>query len=229
MLNTKKHIIVLNKIFQDIYADNDLVSQLVFKGGTCLMFFYGLDRFSTDLDFNLRGEVLNIESITNILNKNVILEEYYEKKWTYFWQANYGSDQRKIKVEINKRLFPTEQKIDYKNYYGLTVATLAPEQMFAHKLCAIGERSKNRDLYDAWFMFDKNWEIDSGIIHDRTGKTVSEYLNFLSKKIPESLDKRGILNELGEVLNSETRKIWAKNDLVNVLLRYINIRSNLVE
>ena len=67
MLNTKKHIIVLNKIFQDIYADNDLVSQLVFKGGTCLMFFYGLDRFSTDLDFNLRGEVLNIESITNIL------------------------------------------------------------------------------------------------------------------------------------------------------------------
>ncbi|MDR0645591.1 MAG: nucleotidyl transferase AbiEii/AbiGii toxin family protein [Elusimicrobiota bacterium] len=227
MLNLKKHLIILNKIFQDIYSDKELTSQLIFKGGSCLMLFYGLDRFSTDLDFNIRAKSVNVEAVEKILKKNAALEEYYEKKHTYFWQASYEYGQRKIKIEINKRLYPTPQKIAYKDYYGLTIATLAPEQMFAHKLSAIGERSKNRDLYDAWFMFEKNWDIDEGIIRDRTGKTVKEYLLELAEEIPNSLDKRGILNELGEVLYSDEQKKWAKNNLINTLIRQMKIRGDL--
>jgi len=32
-------------------------TELVFKGGTALWFFYGLNRFSNDLDFTLAGKV----------------------------------------------------------------------------------------------------------------------------------------------------------------------------
>lgn len=41
------------RILKDIYTDPDLNSLLGFKGGTALMFFYNLPRFSVDLDFNL--------------------------------------------------------------------------------------------------------------------------------------------------------------------------------
>ena len=33
-----------------------IANELVFKGGTALFFFYGLDRFSEDLDFTLTNE-----------------------------------------------------------------------------------------------------------------------------------------------------------------------------
>lgn len=36
-----------------IFRDKDLCRLLAFKGGTALMFFHNLPRFSTDLDFNL--------------------------------------------------------------------------------------------------------------------------------------------------------------------------------
>ncbi len=36
-----------------IFKDKNLCNLLAFKGGTALMFFHGLPRFSTDLDFNL--------------------------------------------------------------------------------------------------------------------------------------------------------------------------------
>ena len=41
------------QILRDIYSDLELANYLGFKGGTALMFFYGLPRFSVDLDFNL--------------------------------------------------------------------------------------------------------------------------------------------------------------------------------
>ena len=41
------------QILRDIYSDLELANYLGFKGGTALMFFHGLPRFSVDLDFNL--------------------------------------------------------------------------------------------------------------------------------------------------------------------------------
>jgi predicted nucleotidyltransferase component of viral defense system len=41
------------QILRDIYSDLELANVLGFKGGSALMFFYNLPRFSVDLDFNL--------------------------------------------------------------------------------------------------------------------------------------------------------------------------------
>ena len=53
MVDINKHKFFLVQILKDIYSDFDLANSLGFKGGTALMFFYGLPRFSVDLDFNL--------------------------------------------------------------------------------------------------------------------------------------------------------------------------------
>lgn len=52
-MNTTKHKSYLVRILKDIYEDVELGTILGFKGGTALMFFYQLPRFSVDLDFHL--------------------------------------------------------------------------------------------------------------------------------------------------------------------------------
>jgi predicted nucleotidyltransferase component of viral defense system len=182
MLNIDKHKVVLLQILREIYSDEELLAKVVFKGGTCLMLFYDLDRFSTDLDFDFRDGVRELESgrITRILKKYLAVDDYYEKHFTYFWLGSYESGLQHVKIEINKRLWP--QTIDNKDFYGLTIPTLAPDKMLAHKLCAITDRKtlQNRDLYDAHFMLTKGFSIDDEIIFLRTGQTTKEYLEKLT-------------------------------------------------
>ncbi|GHU09300.1 hypothetical protein FACS189431_7130 [Alphaproteobacteria bacterium] len=224
-LDTKLHNTKLRQIFQDIYADNELAAQVVFKGGTCLMFFYDIDRFSTDLDFDIRDGVEKVSAarITKIVNKYLTVDSDREKRFTYFWHGSYGKGFMGVKVEINKRKH--KQRIVYKDFMGLNVATLAPELMFAQKLCAITERTElqNRDLYDANFMFEQGWDIDQDVIAARQKKSVKEYLEYLTEYLDNDKIRTNILQGLGEVL-VQPRKDWAKDCLVDSLLRQIKIR-----
>ena len=52
-MDLNRHKFLMMQILKDIYSDAMLASVLGFKGGTALMFFYQLPRFSVDLDFNL--------------------------------------------------------------------------------------------------------------------------------------------------------------------------------
>ena len=53
MVDINRHKFFLVQILKDIYSDLELANILGLKGGTALMFFYDLPRFSVDLDFNL--------------------------------------------------------------------------------------------------------------------------------------------------------------------------------
>jgi len=43
----------MTQLLKDIFTDAELANCLGFKGGSALMFFHELPRFSIDLDFNL--------------------------------------------------------------------------------------------------------------------------------------------------------------------------------
>lgn len=223
MLDKNKHEVILKQILRDIFKEESLQGQLAFKGGTCLYIFYDLNRFSTDLDFNLVSENLNHEKIRDILKKYVIIEDFSSKRNTWFWLGSFEKGLQKVKIEISKREYPDEYIT--KNYFGISIPTLKPEYMFAHKLCAITDRKKlqNRDLYDAWFMFEKNWEPNEEIIKIRTEKSVFEYYKYLIDFIEQKVDRNNILDGLGEVVD-EKRKIWIKNHLIDELLFQLNIR-----
>ncbi len=53
MFNWENHKGIFIRILKDIYTDNSLGPLLGFKGGTAALLFYGLDRLSVDLDFDL--------------------------------------------------------------------------------------------------------------------------------------------------------------------------------
>jgi predicted nucleotidyltransferase component of viral defense system len=225
MLNRSLHDTHLRKILNNIFENKTLVSQLAFKGGTCLYLFYGLDRFSTDLDFNALTENLDVEEITKVIGDYGIEDSNFtDKRLTWFWLLNYAKKTMNIKLEVSKRDYPDTYEI--KEMLGVRIKRMTQDCMFAHKLCAITDRSKlaNRDLYDTLFMFNKNFPINEEIIKMRTGKSTQQYLTELIDFVEQNVDPKNILDGLGEVLTEAQKdraKVKLKPDLLFSIKNYL--------
>ncbi len=226
MLDKTNHEITLRRILRALYQHPELQTLLAFKGGTCLYFFHNLNRFSTDLDFDLLGQEINAPEITHILSNHIEITDKQDKRYTLFWRGRFAKGAQQVKIEINKRVYPNHYEIQ--DFYGLSVKTMSKDTLFAHKLCAICDRSQlqNRDIYDAHFMFQNNFPIQEEIISIRTGKTLAEYLEHLEGFLRKKFSPRGVLDGLGEVLN-EKQKAWVKAHLLEELFFEIAIKKKL--
>lgn len=225
MLDKNKHEQILKNVLRDIYTTTDLEARLAFKGGTCLYLFYGLDRFSVDLDFNLLAENFNDQLITDILTKYLTINDQVNKYFTWLWLGNYEKGKQKVKVEISKRDY--QDRYINKDFYGITIPTMSPDCMFAHKLCAITGRKKlqNRDLYDAHFMFTKQFDINEEIIKIRTGRSLKEYFTYLIDYIEKNAKPSTILDGLGELINDQ-QKDHVKATLLRDL--FFDLKSSII-
>ena len=189
------------------------------------MLFFGLDRFSTDLVFDLRSsaEGIDFERLCTLASKQLTLRDYAIKQNTYLVEGSYEYGEQQIKIEVSRRVFP--QAITLHNFLGLTIPILASEYLLAHKLCAITscKALQNRDIYDADFMFKKNWEPDVGIIELRTGQSLSEYYRSLLACLDTLSASNSILLGLGEVLDKEQRE-WARQNLAESFRQQLLLR-----
>lgn len=213
-MDKNKHRLYMAQILSLIFKDKELCPVMAFKGGTSLMFFHNLNRFSTDLDFNL----LDIDKIDMVYNKvRAILSRFgtidYEAKKYYdpVLVLNYGKGERMLKVEISTRMFPNHYEI--RTLAGTEVRVMTLPDMFAHKLCAMGERLSPRDIFDVWFFLQNHTEINEEIVLIRTGKSVSEYAAWCAEQVLKSSPKL-LMQGLGEVLNDSKTKTFVKNKLI---------------
>ncbi len=213
-LNITSHKNILIKILKDIYTDTSLGLLLGFKGGTAAYLFYGLDRFSVDLDFDLldqtkRQEVL--DKVGNIAQKYGIIKEKRDKRYNLFVLLSYSNEAQNVKIEINKRNFDSHYEV--KSYLGISMLVMKQEDMFAHKLVAMTERKKtiSRDIYDVHFFLNNNWEINREIVEERMEM---KFVGYLQKciKFVENFSDNKILAGMGELLD-EKQKIWVKTKL----------------
>lgn len=214
MLDRNIHKTVLLQILKDIYADTSLGPILGFKGGTAANFFYDLGRFSVDLDFDLLKEdkeAFVFEKIEKILLEYGTIKEKYRKKHTLLFVISYDEKSQNIKVEISQRIFGSRYEL--KNYLGISVLIMVKEDMFAHKLVAVLERTKtaNRDVYDIWHFLKNRWPINKEIVEKRTRINFKYHLKKCIAFV-ESLSDRNILSGMGELLD-EKQKAWAKINL----------------
>lgn len=221
MLNKGKHQLIMGRILQDIYSDTSISSLIGFKGGTCAYFFYGLLRFSVDLDFDVfsSDEVTHqkiVERIGTLLVAHGAVKEHFTKRHTLFFLLSYGDADHNIKVEINTRMLIPTMKDHYelKEYLGIPMFVGKKEYLFASKLAALTDRRvlAMRDIYDVWFFARNNWDIDTDVLTRRTGKTVSAYLDDCIAVIEHVKDNE-ILRGLAELLPDEKAKIWVKSHL----------------
>jgi predicted nucleotidyltransferase component of viral defense system len=221
MLNRQSHEIAMKRILINIYSNPKLSSKLCFKGGTLLFFAYDLNRFSTDLDFNLISEIDDLQELEKCFI-GFEIKEKYQKLNTIFYLLSYGEKTMNIKIEISKRDYPDETEII--SIFGIKMLVLKKNCITAHKLCAILDRRviANRDLFDAYFLFVNNWEIKEEIIKLRTGLTAKEYFKKLILAL-ENYPNKNINNGLGEVL-TESQKDWTKQKLLSSLINELKIR-----
>ncbi len=199
---------------------NKISNELEFKGGTALYMFHGLDRFSEDLDFTYIGKNRKIgEQIDSFMdpviwdfslsygiskNKgNVMVRDDHGDvsgiRTELFAEGPlFGSTgmRHKIKIDISMRndtiMKPEAAKMvsRYGDIGTILVYKMPIEEILSEKLCAIVERIKARDLYDAYFMLKyKEAQYDEKIVAEKFRKRDE----FFSRKV--LLDRIGGITE----------------------------------
>lgn len=221
-LNLAVHKSILIKILKEIYSDARVGPILGFKGGTAAYLFYGLDRFSVDLDFDLldtskEEEVFNL--LKGILQKYGQIKIADKKRYSLIFILSYEEkdpNAQNVKVEINLRNFGSRYEI--RSFLGIAMKVMIREDMAANKMMAFYERigKTNRDLYDTYFFLSNDWPINRELVERRAGMPFKQFLEECCSLL-EKMPTRGILNGLGEVLD-EKQKAWVKNKLKEELL-----------
>jgi len=224
-LDISTHKTILFQILKDIYSDTTIAPFLGFKGGTAALMFYGLNRFSVDLDFDLLDESKEefvFEKVITIIKKYGILKESYKKRFNLFCLLSYENKAHNIKVEINRRQFGSTFEI--KTYLGVSMLVMTREDMFAHKLMAMHERigKTSRDIYDVWFFLEHRFPISEEIVEKRAKMPFNMLLTQCIDQL-EKTNNRNILNGIGELL-TPNQKDWVKDKLTVETIALLKLR-----
>ncbi len=216
MLNTEQHRTIMFNIVKDIF-NSDIGKYLAFKWWTATYFLHKLDRFSTDLDFDL---------LDNSKHIDVELEEIVQKYWTVKkWNKltlSYGEYDINIKIDIN-RTIRENNKYEILDFYGTDIKVQDKWTIFANKLVALTERHTNRDIYDISFFFNNSFPINEHIIQERTWVDLSSLLKIIKDKLEKLPENYKILDGLWEVLDEEQKKL-VKNSLISNLIGIIQMK-----
>ena len=177
----------LLKLFLSAYFR--LFDDAVFKGGTCIKYVFGLDRFSEDLDFNLLVSPKEFESqvdrtlkeihligIVNYFIKKELFEDAYTCVIGVQGPLYTGTEQTRNKFRIDAgkrtgtiktpewRLIPSEYPETRRHFL---VRIMNEQEILVEKICSLFERQKGRDLYDVWFLLKKGVEIDAELLYKK--------------------------------------------------------------
>jgi predicted nucleotidyltransferase component of viral defense system len=185
--------------------------ELVFKGGTALSLFHGLNRFSEDLDFTLK-ENFDVKNLMNEISKD--LEAFGVRNNIKILEDNPISFSFRIgaegplftkeiercfvRVEISKReevvkeVEVKEVKPIYEDISPFLVTVMSVEEILAEKIRALLHRAKARDLYDLWFLLQKGVKFDVNLANKK--------LSYYNKKF----DKEEFMKKIDSLEKSWT-------------------------
>lgn len=225
MRDYSKHKNILLQILKDVYSDTLIAPYVGFKDGTAAVLFYGLDRDSVDLDFDLLDtakEQVVFEKMQKIVANYGKIIDSRIKRFNLIHIISYESKSQHAKVEVNRRNFGS--RFEVKILFGISMLVMSQDDMFSHKLMAMNERigKTSRDIYDVWFFLKNNWPINKEILEQRSGKSFRSMLLATIEQL-EQMDNRNILNGLGEFL-TQSQKDRARAKLRTETLFLLNAR-----
>ena len=184
-------------------------------------FFYGLDRFSVDLDFDLlESSKLDVikKELPLVLKKYGSIQDYADKYFTLFYLLNYEKGQRNLKIEISKRLeLPVEYT--FANFFGVQVKITKKEDAFATKIlaCLTRKAIAYRDFYDVYFYLSKSIIPKEEIIKKGANLTLKEAIKRLISLVKKEVTNQKIMNAIGELVD-EDKKIWIRKEFKQSLI-----------
>lgn len=209
------HKSYLNRLLIEIIDQPVLAANLYFKGGTCATMLGYLDRFSVDLDFDMRPTADTMvlrQEFRAIINKlGLTIAKEFDS--VLMFQVKYPNDPGKrnlVKVSVNSKIVTANQ---YKAQYLPDIDRLMNcqtiETMFANKLVAVLDRYTlhgtlaGRDIYDIHHFFVKGYVYSSSVITERTGLSPQEYFKQLTDFITQKVSQRTIDEDLNTLLPAD--------------------------
>ena len=161
--------------------------ELVFKGGTCLTKFYGLDRFSEDIDFTavkpldiekISGDIVSgMENFGIKCSLNQKREPYNSILLAFRCEGPLykGLPMTFASVRMDINLKSTVDVEPSLNYYSpayreiprFSLLVMQEKEILAEKIRALLSRKKARDLYDLYFLISKKVEADPVLIKEK--------------------------------------------------------------
>ncbi len=209
------HKFQLLKLLTEIVDNHTLSSNVYFKGGTCATMLGYLNRFSVDLDFDLKKNANKLKLLfefKKIFEKtNLKIEKGDGKNLFFVLKYNAPQDQRNtLKLSITDVFVKANE---YKTFYlteiGRLVNCQTIETMFANKLVAPidrynkHEKIAGRDIYDIHHFFSKGYTFKKEIIEERAEMKVGNYIKKLTKFIEEKVTDRVLAEDLNMLLPYE--------------------------
>lgn len=209
------HKAVMYRLLINLLDDQVVVSKILFKGGTCAGMLDWLDRFSLDLDFDLRKKTqkeLLRERLVKIFKKlGLTIKE--EAKETLFYVLKYQAPKGKRNT-LKLSIFEDLPKANlYEVFYLPEIDRFAKcqtkETMFANKLVAVIDRYEKyktiagRDIYDIHHFFSQGTRYNKEVIEERRKVSAKKYLEQLIEFIEKKVTEKIISQDLNYLLSPE--------------------------
>lgn len=164
--------LIISRALVDLYNDPHIKDALVFRGGTALnkLFINPPSRYSEDIDFVQK----NADPIGQTINaiREVLKPWLGDPKWKITQRSakliykyeSINKSASKLKIEINTtenfQVLPLKTvpfSMDSDWFKGTAdIITYELDELMAAKLRALYQRRKGRDLFDMWYVTERN-------------------------------------------------------------------------
>lgn len=193
------------EIFKKIL--NKIGDNFVLKGGTALLLYYELDRFSEDIDLDAFSDNMNIYNKIKENNWEINVKKntdtVYRIMLDYGAKNDNGSYPLKIEISSRNKNLLNSKSLKYSNINGVNVYNL--DEILKMKLVAFGNRDKIRDFYDLSFFLEKEPNCFSNeMLKDLKAKMEYKNLDELAFLLNKEFEKNHLKKIDGEKLVLET-------------------------
>ncbi len=240
----RDYLLVL--LLHDVYSV--FSNELIFKGGTALKYFYSLNRFSEDADFSyVSSEYIPDrkrlgEKIDAVLDSFSIQYQITEREQrankagnevvgiNYEIRVNGPLNRRSgqlqnIKIDISLRndvIGKPELKYLSPIYPDITtfsVPVMNINEILAEKIAAIIERTKMRDIYDAYYLLViRKLKYDEKLVAEKMRRRGEEFnMEGLAKKLEAAKSKTKWKSELAYIVDPLPDNFEAIQELENAI------------
>ncbi|MBI5123071.1 nucleotidyl transferase AbiEii/AbiGii toxin family protein [Candidatus Roizmanbacteria bacterium] len=210
--------------------DSPIAKDIYFKGGSAAAMLGFLDRFSVDLDFDLKpkADKKTIDKNLRKIFRKLNLKIHQKSNKSLFYLLKYSAKPG-LRNTIKLSLVDTALKSNlYSSFYLSEIDRFAfcqtPDTMFANKLVAVTNRYKKhkmiagRDIYDIHHFFLSGFHYNEAVIKERTNKQPADYFKGLIKFIDSKVTEKVINEDLSFLLTREkfqlVRKVLKRETLM---------------
>ncbi len=172
MMEQVEQDLIISRALVALYNEPDIKDTLVFRGGTALnkLFIHPPARYSEDIDFVQKnpdpiGKTIDAirELLKPWLGDPIWKITQRSAKMIYKYES-VNKTPAKLKIEVNTvehfQVFPLKTvplSIDSAWFKGSAdIVTYEIDELIATKLRALYQRRKGRDLFDIWYVTDRN-------------------------------------------------------------------------